>query len=245
MSSDGGTGSSLGSEISVNETSMDNVQVTVNSALTSHIEQLKAENLKLHNQLKNAKLAPFRIECIRHDNALITLYTGFPSYDVLMAFFRFLGPSVDHLHVWGTKAKTRVKRRTKLDPLNHLFMTLVKLKLDLNICDIAMHFQVSSSTVSRYIITWICFLYHELSEINWFSSKEQIAGTLPFAFRERYPTTVSIIDASEIFVETPSDLVLQSIAWSSYKHRNTFKFLVSWLFPTYYRCILVPYLIHS
>ena len=38
----------------VNETSMDNVQVTVNSALTSHIEQLKAENLKLHNQLKNA-----------------------------------------------------------------------------------------------------------------------------------------------------------------------------------------------
>ena len=71
------------------------------------------------------------------------------------------------------------------------------------------------------------FLYHELSEINWFPSKEQIAGTLQFAFRERYPTTVSIIDASEIFVETPSDLVLQSTAWSSYKHHNTFKFLVS------------------
>ena len=126
LSSDGGTGSSLVSEMSANETSMDNVQVTVNSALTSHIEQLKAENLKLHNELTTAKLAPFRIECIRHDNALITLYTGFPSYDVFMAFFRFLEPSVDQLHVWG---KTRVKRRTKFDPLNQLFMTLVKLKL--------------------------------------------------------------------------------------------------------------------
>ena len=83
-----------------------------------------------------------------------------------------------------------------------------------------MRFQVSTSTVSRYFITWICFLY-------WFPSREQIAGTLPFAFRERYPTTVSIIDASEIFVETPSDLVLQSTAWSSYKHHNAFKFLVS------------------
>ena len=76
--------------------------------------------------------------------------------------------------------------------------------------DVAVRFQTSTSTVSRYFITWICFLYQELKEISWFPSKEQVAGTLPCAF-----------------IETPSDLVLQSSAWSSYKHHNTFKFLVA------------------
>ena len=65
-----------------------------------------------------------------------------------------------------------------------LFMTLVKLKLDLSVRDIAFRFQISSTTVSRYFITWVCFLYQELREIEWF------------------------IDASEVFIQTPSDLML-------------------------------------
>ena len=135
----------------------------------------------------------------------------------------------------------------KLDTLNQLFMTLVKLKLDVSVHDIAFWFQISSTTFSRYFITWVCFLYQELREIEWFSLKDQVAGTLPFSFRERYPTTVSIIDASEVFIQTLSDLMLQSTAWSNYKHHNTMKFL--WLvrpmvpYCSYHKCILGLYLI--
>ena len=39
--------------------------------------------------------------------------------------------------------------------------------------------------------------------------------------------TYAIIDASEIFIETPSDLHMQSSTWSQYKHHNTIKFLVA------------------
>ena len=202
-------------------------QVSVNVALISQIEMLKADNKKLKQQLAEAKQAPFRLECIATSDSLISLYTGFSSYEVLLTFFKFLGPAVNNLQYWGTKPKTRVRRRMKLNPLNQLFMTLVKLRLDLNTRDLAVRFQISKSTISRYFITWVCFLYHELKEIPWFPSKEQVAGTLPYAFRERYPTTIAIIDASEIFVETPSDLMLQSTAWSNYKHHNTFKFLVA------------------
>ena len=35
-----------------------------------------------------------------------------------------------------------------------------------------------------------------------------------------------IIDCSEIFIETPSDLFVQFSTWSNYKHRNTRKFLI-------------------
>ena len=50
---------------------------------------------------------------------------------------------------------------------------------------------------------------------------EQVSGTLPSAFRFKYPNTYAIIDGSEIFIETPSDLHLQSSTWSQYKHHNT------------------------
>lgn len=56
---------------------------------------------------------------------------------------------------------------------------------------------------------------------------EQVTGTLPHSFRRLYPSMYAVIDGSEVFVETPSDLNLQSSTWSQYKHYNTSKFLVA------------------
>ena len=67
-------------------------------------------------------------------------------------------------------------------------------------------------------------MYQHLKEIDWMPSVDQVAGTLPPIFRERYPSTFAIIDASEIFIETPTDLCMQSSTWSSYKHH---KFLIA------------------
>ena len=36
-----------------------------------------------------------------------------------------------------------------------------------------------------------------------------------------------VIDGSEVFIETPSDLAMQTSTWSQYKHHNTVKFLVA------------------
>ena len=66
-----------------------------------------------------------------------------------------------------------------------------------------------------------------MKEIEWTPSTQQVVATLPYSFREKYPTTFAIIDGSEIFLETPNDLHLQSSTWSSYKQHNTAKFLVA------------------
>ena len=92
--------------------------------------------------------------------------------------------------------------------------------------DLAFRFGISTSTVSRYITTWICFLYHHLKEINW-TPVEQVQGTLPHSFRKQFPNTFAIIDGSELFLQTPSDLFVQSSTWSQYKHNNTAKFLIA------------------
>ena len=90
----------------------------------------------------------------------------------------------------------------------------------------------------------MCFLYYHLKEINWMPSTDQVWATLPYIFREKYPTTYAIFDASEIFIETPSDLRMQSSTWSQYKHHNTFKFLIARI-PNGAICFVSPIYVGS
>ena len=189
------------------------------------MEVLEKENASLKRSVEIASKKPFRLEDIAADDHLVQFYTGFPSYVVLAAFFDFLGPAVNHLKYWGAKEGSQ-SRQKKLDPLNCLFLTLIKLRLNLLEQDLAFRFQISTSSISRYFITWICFLYNHLKELEWCPSADQVASTLPHAFKFKYPTTYIIIDASELFVETPTDLMLQSSTWSNYKQHNTAKYLV-------------------
>lgn len=205
-------------------------QITINTALLARVEVLESENqqLKVKLQMLSSERRGFRVEDIAHDDNLVRLYTGFSSYVILLAFFEFLGPSVHELNYWGSKVGERKRNRpTKLNPLNQLCLTLMKLKLNSPVQDLAFRFMVSKSLVSKYVITWICFLYQHMKEIEWMPSVEQVTGTLPCSFRDKYPTTFAIIDGSEIFIETPSDLQLQSSTWSNYKQHNTAKFLVA------------------
>ena len=65
-----------------------------------------------------------------------------------------------------------------------------------------------------------------LAKLTWWPRKV-ILQHLPTTLKEKYPTTISIVDASEIYIETPTDLYLQSSTWLSYKHYNTAKFLIA------------------
>ena len=49
---------------------------------------------------------------------------------------------------------------------------------------------------------------------------------MPPNFKDKYPNTVIIIDATELRIQTPSSLLRQSQSYSSYKSTNTFKSLI-------------------
>ena len=112
---------------------------------------------------------------------------------LLVAFFEFLGPYVTQLDYWGEKDVRTIRRSRKLDPINQLFLTLMKLKLDLKYLDLSVRFGISKTLVSRYFTTWVCFLYQHLNEIQWMPSVEQVRATLPKAFHDKYETTFAIM----------------------------------------------------
>ena len=49
---------------------------------------------------------------------------------------------------------------------------------------------------------------------------------MPKSFQDLYPSTRVIIDATEIFIETPALPELQQMTFSSYKNKNTYKVLI-------------------
>jgi len=55
----------------------------------------------------------------------------------------------------------------------------------------------------------------------------QIWSTLHQCFKKLYPKVRTIIDCTEVFVETPSSLEAEANMWSDYKHHSTIKFLVA------------------
>ena len=234
-------GSTTGDEMSVNESGSSALDFALSfrsgasstassTALAARVEYLEAETKSLKSTAKTKTVKEFfRVEQIADNDSLVQFYTGFASYQLFLNFFEFLGKAVYELNYWGDSEKKTPRRNKKmpLQPLNQYFLTLVKLRLNLRLKDLSYRFGISNGLVSKYITTWVCFLYQHLKEIDWTPSIEQVARTLPCAFQDKYSTTYSIIDASEIFIETPSDLFMQSSTWSNYKHHNTAKFLVS------------------
>ena len=208
------------------ESPSDSTGVLLNTALLARIEYLEAENDRLKASLSKPQY--LRIEQVQHDDHLFCFYTGFTSFAIFIAFFEFLGPVVHKLNYWVSREQPHQWQYSrKLDPKNQLFLLLVRLRHNLKVEDLAFRFGISASSVSRYLTTWLCFLHHHLKELDWSPSVEQVVGTLPHSFREKYPNTYAIIDGREIFIHTTSDLHMQSSTWSQYKHHNTAKFLVA------------------
>lgn len=85
---------------------------------------------------------------------------------------------------------------------------------------------MSTALCSQIFQTWFTPVSSIIGSLVFWPDKEQIIATKPQRYRH-LPDLVSIIDCSEVFIETPKNLDLQFATWSNYKHHNTLKFLVS------------------
>ena len=161
---------------------------------------------------------------------MFQFYTGFQDYATFKIFYDMLGPAVNCLNYWGSEIVGATKsvqgRNRSLSPMEECFLVLVRIHLGLFEKDLAYRFGISISTVSRICITWINFLFIKLKELPLWPKREIITANMPSVFKDLYPTTRVIIDATEIFVEVPSLPELQQMTFSTYKNHNTFKALI-------------------
>ena len=154
---------------------------------------------------------------LKNDDKLTSFYTGLPSFVVLLSIFNFVVKNIQPTSNHG-----------KLTTFQCFLMTLMKLRLNLSNYDLGFRFCIHDTTVSRIIIKWIQFLDLRLSSLIQWPEREQLQRTMPWCFRSHYGLTVtSIIDCFELFIEKPCDLMSKAVTWSTYKHHNTVKYLIS------------------
>ena len=163
----------------------------------------------------------------------IRFYTGFPSYTLLISFFQFVLPHAVKMVSWnqvqrnnrGDAATMRTGFQCSLPLIDQYFLFLNKIKLGSFDVDLADKFGVSASTVSRIVTTWANFLYVVLGSIPLWPTRELIDRNMPEIFAQ-FPKTRVILDCTELFVQAPSSLNLNSELYSHYKGHDTYKCLI-------------------
>lgn len=123
------------------------------------------------------------------------------------------------------RGEARYGPQRKLTSKCEFLLMLMKLRLGLLNADLAKRFGISECLISRIFLAWLRASSSVLKALVYLPDEETLIATKPERFR-KLSSLHSIIDCTELFIETPKDHYLQSATWSDYKHQNTLKLLV-------------------
>lgn len=197
--------------------------------LEKEVEEVKAE---LYDMEVECCLKMFSLARFENSDSDIQYYTGFPSLDVFDACMEYLKLSDETVISSRSKddsSRQRARgagRKSKLSMREKFFLTMVRLRRGTEFRMLGDLYQVDTATVSRIVQTMVNYLYLRLGMMPIWPSPEKVAANLPDAFKDLYPDTFMLIDATEVKCEVPSSLPAQSQLYSSYKSHTTLKGLI-------------------
>ena len=214
------------------------------------IAQLRKEKEELQEKLNDAKerlvdvaekSGKFSTTSIKDSDKLFKMYTGFQNYEMFKFIFEKIKEKASRLsYHTGMKCLKANKRKPgpegMLDDEQKFLLTTVKLKLGLTHEDLAFRFGISTSSCSRIVRTWICFLGKELKSLIYFPTAEENLCYYPSCFQQDDKVRI-IIDCTELGLEKPSLAKAQAQTYSNYKSRNTCKVLIGCT-PAGYPCFV-------
>ncbi|XP_065662704.1 uncharacterized protein LOC136085334 [Hydra vulgaris] len=120
------------------------------------------------------------------------------------------------------EVKSCVKSIVKTMSLeNHLLIVLMKLRLGHENKDLALRLNISEGVISKIFRLWIKQLVNVLCNLFVWPERAAIRANLP-----NFKNCVCIIDCTEIFIERPHNLTARAQTYSTYKSRNTNKYLI-------------------
>ena len=146
----------------------------------------------------------------------IKYFTGFDDYDHFMFFFSVLGPASTDLNYKCSTMTTE----------DHLFMTLMKLRLAKDDTELGILFKVSERVVAKIFQVWLNFMFFQLKELKIWPCQSVVRQHMPLNFGKQFGSTRVILDATECAIEKPTHVALQSSTFSSYKNCNTVKTVI-------------------
>ncbi|XP_033726291.1 uncharacterized protein LOC117315957 [Pecten maximus] len=202
-------------------------------SMASEIHHLKAKNKeqartieKLEEQFKEKTTVKpsFGVtQILGREGKLKNLhkyYTGITCirFAALLSFLVPPGSSISY-----EKGRRHLKELSNADGL---FLTLCRLRHNFGLKDLAVRFGLTLQATGVVFNTWIEHMYFKLGQLPIWPHRDTIIGNMPSEFRRYFPTSLIIIDGTELRTQTPCGLGLQSQLYSDYKSSTTLKGLV-------------------
>ena len=190
---------------------------------------LKAENNRLFLKLKTVEkqTSPSVTKKLLRNDRDCRFYTGIEKRSVSHTLHDYVAPYVKRRWKGSCRiVSTKVKRPSKFGPgrkfcsTEEFLLVVMRMRLGLLNADIARRFDISPTLCSQIFNTWLTAMDSILGDLVFWTEKDPILATKPQRYRH-LTDIVSIIDCSEVFIETPKNLDLQFATWSDYKHHNT------------------------
>ncbi len=107
-----------------------------------------------------------------------------------------------------------------------LFLTLCRLRHNYGLKDLAVRFNLSLQSAGIAFNTWLSNMYGKLGQLPIWPHRDVILRNMPTKYKKDFPTSMVLIDATELKTEVPCALGLQSQMFSAYKSSCTLKGLV-------------------
>ena len=186
-------------------------------------ESIKQKDIQL--QRKEDKARDMSIQMINDSNikGIFNHYTGFP-YARFQSIYKFLVPP-------GCKRPFIYKRAHieihAISLENQLLLTMIRLRLGASLMDLAFRFNVSLHAAGVILNKWIDYMYLRFGALCTWPHREKIIQNMPQKYVADFPTSMAIIDCTELYINKPSSLQVQSQCYSDYKSGTTVKGLLA------------------
>ncbi|XP_006813686.1 uncharacterized protein LOC100375164 [Saccoglossus kowalevskii] len=190
---------SLENEVKELKKSKENV-MNINQILKNEIISLNSQLETLENKCTQNE---FSVRRFLNSDESIQFYTGFPCTSLFLNLFEFLdtGENAENIIYWKRSNQTcglqydlcghndnnnnnnKLGRPRKLEPLDEFFLVMCRLRQGFPEYHLSFLYNISVSTVSRIVITWINYMYLKLGSLDIWPTRQVITDTMPLSMR--------------------------------------------------------------
>lgn len=146
---------------------------------------------------------------------MLAFYTGLESMDLFLLILEEIKPAL-------------TSSNQRLTEFQKLLLCLMKLRLNMPFVDLGYRFNITCGSASIIFCKVIFLLEHAFKKLIYWPDREALRYLMPRSFFNAFGNSVAvIIDCFEIGIEKPSNLRAKAQTWSSYKNKNTVKYLIA------------------
>lgn len=180
-------------------------------------EKLKSELLEKNSVLSFGVGKVLQLQ--KKTKGLFVFYTAI----TYIRFCSLLSSLISSKSVQYEKGRADLRQLSDKDGL---FLTLCRFRHNFKLKDLAVWFRMSVQSVSCVVNAWTERMYYKFGQLNIWPHRDIIINQMPTKYKADFPTSLVIIDGTELRTQSPCALALQSQLYSDYKSSTTLKCLI-------------------